>query len=91
MHNLHNNNIDIACIQETHNEKLESIDYEYYTIIYGGCNTLKNIITNNISRRAGVAIAIKKTLKNNVIKIHRINERIMEVIIKTDKISKISQ
>ena len=82
-HNLNQNNIDIACIQETHNEKKETEEKGNYIIIYGGCKVEKNIINNTISRKAGISIAIKKTLINNISQINRINERIMTLELKT--------
>ena len=85
LHNLNQNNIDIACIQETHNESIEIKEYENYIIIYGGCAEIKSNNSNLISRKAGVAIAVKKKLKENISNIQRINERIITIVLKTDK------
>ena len=82
---MNKNNIDIANIQETHNEKTETVQYENYTIIYGGCEIERNNLNNKNTYRAGVAIAIKNSIKGNITRINRINGRIMEIILKTDK------
>ena len=75
--------IDIACIQETNNERNDIIinDYE---IFFGGSGTnMHNNNTNNQNNQTGgMAIAIHKTLTNNIQKIIRINGRIMEIILK---------
>ena len=34
--NLQSNNIEIACIQETHNNRYDHIERENYTIFYSG-------------------------------------------------------
>ena len=85
LHNLKTSNVDIAGIQETHNENTESIKYENYTIYYGGCTLIKPNDTKIISRRAGVAIAIKNSIKENIIRTERISDRIMTMTLKTDK------
>ena len=34
--NLHSNNIDVACIQETHNNRHDHMERENYTIFFSG-------------------------------------------------------
>ena len=79
------NNIDISCIQETHNGKIDTITYDNYTIIYGGCKTVKIDTSNTYTRKAGVAIAVKNILIENICSVQRINGRIMTIEVKTDK------
>ena len=88
LYNLDTNNIDIACIQETHNESIMAKTYNKYTIYYGGCVEIKPNNSNIISRRAGVAIIIKNPLKENIINIERLSERITTITLRTEKLKK---
>ena len=90
---LHDNNIDVACIQETHNERIDTEERNGYVIFFGG-NEVDEEIDNIIekeSRKAGVAIILKKTLLPYVKGIYKINGRMMEIRIKLGIISKIYQ
>ena len=82
---LHNQRIDIACIQETHNERTDAVASLEYTIYFGGNDTRNETIPtqDDNTRRAGVAIAIKNSLIPNVKGIYKTNGRIMEIRIKT--------
>ena len=84
--------IDIACIQETHNERQDTQEMNEYIIFFGG-NELHNEKNNNPtdSERAGVAIAIKRTMLPFVKWIYRISGRIMEIRLKTGNSIKIYQ
>ena len=59
---LKEQNIDIACIQETRNERNDTQEENDYIIIFGGNEEDTHITTNdkNLNLKAGVAIAIKK-------------------------------
>ena len=81
--NLENNNIDIARIQETHNERNDYLKKEKYAILFSGLDGKEHKSKTNI--KAGVAIAIKNTLLNNITQVNRVNNRIMEIRIKTGK------
>ena len=83
LHSIEKNNLDIICIQETHNEIMESVKYENYTIYYGGCEKTTNDFTKKPTNKAGVAIAIKNNIVQNVISISRLTGRLMEIKIKT--------
>ena len=91
--------IDIACMQETHNERIDSEQIENYTIFYGGCDCVKlskkinthdnepieeSIIGPN-SYKAGVAIVLRNDLTHLIKNIFRISSRIMELRIQTGK------
>ena len=80
-------NIDIACIQETHNERTDTFEEQNYTFFFGGndCNAENNNTDDELNKKAGVAIIIKNTLVPYIKTIHKINGRIMEIRIKTDK------
>ena len=80
--NISRNKIDIACIQETHNERTDSIKINEYHIFFGGSDTLTNS-NNNISHPGGTAIIIRQTLIQHIQKVIRINGRIMEIRLKT--------
>ena len=84
--NLHSNNIDVACIQETHNNRNDHMERENYTIFFSGEKELgENNVQNNKPIKGGVAIAIKTQLKNNITKIKRYSSRSIEIQIKTTK------
>ena len=54
--------IDIARIQETHNESMGTFEIGDYIIIFGGNNTQDDQLLEDkgSNKKAGVAIAIKK-------------------------------
>ena len=78
--------IDIACIQETHNNRNDHIERENYTIFFSGEEELgKTKLQQNKSIKGGVAIAIKTQLINNITRIKRQSSRSIEIQIKTLK------
>ena len=91
--------IDIACIQETHNERIDSEQIDNYTIFYGGCDCTKLSKNHNANDntpidesilgpnayKAGVAMVIRNDLTHLIINIYRISSRIMELRIQTGK------
>ena len=83
--NLQTNNIDIACIQETHNNRNDRIERESYTIFFSDEELGKTKLQQNKSIKAGVAIAIKTQLINNITRIKRYSSRSIEIQIKTLK------
>lgn len=86
---LKNNDIDIACIQETHNNRNDHIGKNNYTIIFNG--EINNRKTSNEIIKAGTSIAIKTKLTDNIIQLNRINSRVMEIRLRTGgKIKNIS-
>ena len=98
LHALNKHEIEIARIQETHNGRIDSEQYNNYTILYGGCNTDKKTndehkYTNNKGNcySSGVAIAIHNNIKHSICNVTRINDRIMELRLNTEnKINNIS-
>ena len=89
INNLQENDIDIACIQETHNNRNDHIEKEEYAIYFIGEITSANSKTiQNKTIKAGVAIAIKTKLKNNIAKIKRYSSRSIEIQLKTTKYTK---
>ena len=82
--NLESNKVDIACIQETHNERNDNVDIGNYKIFFGGNGKISDSIhETKINTKSGVAIAIRKTLSNNIKQVIRINGRLMELRLKT--------
>ena len=60
INNIQTNNIDIACIQETHNSRSDHMGRENYTIFFSGEKEIGNTKnTTNKSIKGGVAIAIE--------------------------------
>ena len=69
--NCKTNNIDIACIQETHNERNDNHTYGDYSIFYSASGKAINNINNNYNRwadnwRGGLAIIIKNNYVGNI-------------------------
>ena len=96
-HTIRSLNIDIACIQETHNDRIDTQIIGGYKIFYGGCNTKQNNnapkssenkTEDKIPFQSVVAIAIKANLTNFILNITRINGRIMELRLQTGKLTK---
>ena len=86
--NLQVNDIDIACIQETQNNRNDHMERENYTIFFSGWwvgELEKTKMRHNKSIKGGVAIAIKTQLKGNIAKIKRYSSRSIEIQIKTTK------
>ena len=83
---LEEGKIDIACIQETHNERNDTHEENGYIII-SGRNGDKQDNSNEFdtNKKAGVAIAIKQTLLRHVKGIYKINGRLTELRLKTGK------
>ena len=79
---LSRNKIDISRIQETHNDRTDSVEINDYEIIFGGSGKSTNE-NNNISYPGEAAIAIHQSLTNRIQKIIRINGRIMEIRLQT--------
>ena len=91
--------IDIACIQETHNERIDSEQIENYTNFYGGCDCTKLSRNHNANDnapieerilgpsayKAGVAMVLRNDLAHLIKNIYRISSRIMELRIQTGK------
>ena len=89
IHNLNTNNIDIACIQETHNDRIDSFSILDYTIFFGGCIT--NYENNIKTFNGGVAFIVHNQTIPHIVHINRINGRLMEIQFKTgDNIPNIS-
>ena len=80
--NISRNKIDIACIQETHNDRTDSIKINDYDIFFCGPDTMINP-NNAISHPGGTAIIIHHTLTQHIQKIIRVSGRIMEIRLKT--------
>ena len=64
-HLANNNNIDIACIQETHNNNDDFIIKNGYAIYFSG---FQNQPKSNSQIKGGVAIAIKENFVKMFIK-----------------------
>ena len=80
--------IDIAMIQETHwgnNGEWEQGEYTFYVTAArrNGAENKKESIQGG-KGIGGVAIAIKKDIKENILQIARINERIMKIRLETN-------
>jgi len=87
--NLQINDIDIACIQETHNNRKDHIERESYTIFFSGEGDLEiSRPPQNKPIKGGVSIAIKTLLKNNITKIMRHSSTSIEIQLKTTKYTK---
>ena len=85
--NIKSNKIDIACIQETHNERCDNIIIGDYEIYFGGC--IESKINRKTTQKGGVAIITHKSISPHIQSIYRINGRIMEIRTHTGKINKI--
>ena len=80
--------IDIAMIQETHwgnNGEWEQGEYTFYVTAArrNGTENTKESIQGG-KGIGGLAIAIKKDIKENILQIARINERIMKIRLETN-------
>ena len=75
---LNNNNIDIACIQETHDNKDTDTTCGNYYIIRSS-EKKEEIENNNGITKAGVAIYIHKYLKNNITNVIRNTGRYIQM------------
>jgi len=77
---LKRENVDISCVQETHNDSIEVIEERNYMVIFGG-NKLDGrcSLQNRENKRAGVSIAIEQELMPFIKNINRINGRIAEI------------
>ena len=82
--------IDIGCIQETHNERMDVEEIENYTIYFGGSIVQGESLNNNQNNynKAGVAIIIKTTLIPLIKNVIRTNGRLMEIRLKTGNLIK---
>ena len=80
--NLQTNNIDIACIQETHNNRNDHIGRKLYYFFSGEKEDDNTNSTKNEIIRGGVAVAIKTQLKDNITKVKRYSSRSMEIQLK---------
>ena len=96
-HTLPNLNIDIDCIRETHNGRIDTQLIWNYLIYYGGCNTHQSKHTHENHNKnngeakkykAGFTIAIKTNHTKFIANIIRINGRIVEIRLKTGKLTK---
>ena len=80
--------IDISMIQETHwgnNGEWEQGDYTFYVTAarINGAENKKEGLQGG-KGIGGVAIAIKKDIRGNILKIERANERIMQIRLATN-------
>ena len=82
IHTIYKNNIDVARIKETHNENTTSETFGYYNSIW---KLWGIFLQNTTTYSAGVAIEVRNNILNNVNTINRINGRIMQIAISTDK------
>ena len=86
INNLQTDDIDIACIQETQNNRNGRIGRGNYTVFFSGENDLdKSKPLQNKSIKGGVDIAIKTQLKGNINKIRRYSSRSIVIQLKTTK------
>ena len=81
INNIIKNKIDVACVQETHNERIDSINVINYAIIFGGCSA--NNENDLKSETGGIAFVANNLLVSNIIHINRIDGRIMKIQFKT--------
>ena len=82
--NITRNNIDIACIQETHNGSVDIL-FEMVTVFTSSGYKLIILSKSAISIRGRVAVSIKKGFIPNVYEITKYNKRITELRIRTGK------
>ena len=82
--NMHCNNIDIACVQET---PINSNDHlaKWIRNMFGGEPEIDENNKNKVIK-AGVAIAINATWATNILQINRYQIRPIEIRINTDNI-----
>ena len=79
------NNIAIAAIQETHNDRTDRIIIKDYELFSGCATSSNNTEFNNgdSNNTAGVvAISIRRSIINDARKIIRINGRITEILLR---------
>ena len=76
-------NIDIACIQETHNNRNDHMGRVNYTICFSGEDTDDVKTTSNRPIKGGVAIDIKTQWGDDITQIKRYSSRSVGIQIKT--------